>query len=295
MNIARFTLRTTLSLLVAALGTAAHATTWSSPSSGSVTGTDCKYGSDDYNAGNVCTVGNLSVTAWSNAATGSGFSTGTVTVWGGGFGAMSSSSDYDNPEHAVDNKGADNALLLSFTGLPVMLTQLVTGWSTGDQDITVLAYTGGIGAPVAPNLTASVISTTGSVGSTSGYGTTMTNAYASSNLGGGWTVVGNYAYADQGGSGTTTINLNNSTVSSSYWLVMAYNSAFGTTATGSSSSGETLTNGTADGKYDYFKLQSVSGTQATSTGGGTGQVPEPAILALFGVALLAAGRARRTA
>jgi hypothetical protein len=94
------------------------------------------------------------------------------------------------------------------------------------------------------------------------------NTYASLTGGGGWSLVGHYLNV---GTGWEAINAGG--VDSQYWMVGAYNSLVG---------GDSKYNGN-----DAIKLQKVKGEEV---------VPEPASLALFGLALTAvAVRCRRAA
>ena len=158
------------------------------------------------------------------------------------------------PDHAMDNAGNSEFILLSFSSA-VTLNALQLGYINTDSDLTVLAYTGGGGPTFA--------------GKSYGGSTGLVNN--------GWAVIGNYANVPQ----TSTIALGNATtinagnVSSSYWLIGAYNSIFGA--------------GLSDGN-DYVKLLAVYGTP----GGGTGQqVPEPSSLLLMGIALASLTMLRR--
>ena len=97
----------------------------------------------------------------------------------------------------------------------------------------------------------------------------------------GWQLIGNYGNAQVG---TTAVS---TSVSSSYWLVAAYNSVFGGTCSGcSSATGQSSYKGT-----DYFKLSGVAGSQPG--GGGGGSAPEPSTMALLGISMLGAVALRR--
>lgn len=157
------------------------------------------------------------------------------------------------PEHAIDNQGRYEMVLLSFTSL-VNLTNFKIGWpSSGyDSDMTVLAYTGaGTPATLA--------------------GQKWSDLAASSS---GWGLIGNYLNVS-----TSAAKPTNSAVYSSYWLIGAYNPLV---AAGSYS-------GYAGN--DYIKLASVIGNVCTG-GSGPGctppsnDAPEPGSLALFGLGLL---------
>ncbi len=148
------------------------------------------------------------------------------------------------------------------------------GYESGDSDLTVLAYTGA-GSPTL-------------VGNNSTY---------NGLIAAGWSFIGNYSDAYDTttnvsgfGSQSNTVAINAGGVSSSYWLIGAYNSAWGTTNSG--------TVGSLSTGNDYVKLLAaygcVSGPGANQCGGGGGQqVPEPSTVLLMGAALLGFSQLRR--
>lgn len=192
---------------------------------------------------------NLAVTGWSNNSTNAKtIAQDKIGRWtGSGIGVENAGS----PQHAVDNSNGDyDALLLSFSNV-VDLSKLSIGWvnnQTNDADVSLLAYTGA--APFSGHL--------------NGFGSNW-----GALLGSGWSVVGNYAR-----NGTGQFNVNVADVASQYWLVSAYNSAFGT--------GSNLGAGN-----DYFKLKSIT-VEAVN-------VPESGTLLLMVMGLFGLVVARRRA
>lgn len=163
-----------------------------------------------------------------------------------------------SPEHAIDNDFYTDAVAYGFSKSTV-LESVKIGWSGTDGDISVLYYAG----------TGDAFAAMGTWGTASGFAAS------------GWKLLNHYNVAGGINSSNVDVGLNNvNKVSSSFWMVTAYNSAFGTTGFNSVSSGR-----------DYFKLLSVSGTTAQS------RVSEPGALALAGLAMggmvLLRRRARR--
>lgn len=175
-------------------------------------------------------------------------------IWyGGGYGVCSiGETDCPNPQHAMDNNGYKESIVLSFAK-KVTLSWLDIGWRRTDSDLSVLAYTG-TGTPVS---------------SSSTYSNLLAN---------GWSLVGQYANVPTTPQTAPTPSVNLGTaISSSYWMIAAYNSTFGGTCTG----------GTCGNNNDYVKLFAVAGTTQN------GKVPEPAVLLLFGTALMGVVGLRR--
>ena len=213
------------------------------------------------------------------------FTTASVYDWGSaGLGVVNKYENAnDTGPHAIDNKYGTDAIFLKFSGL-VKLSNVAIGFNgtdncgttpggcTGsavsvynDSDLSVFAWVGGSSAPSAPTIT--------------GVGPTTLTAANS-----GWQLVGNYADVGRNvGSGGDLDNSQNitSSIYSSYWLVSAYNTAYGNV----NSNGQCTTgcNG-LDGFNDQFKLLAVSYDS---------KVPEPSGLALLALALLALVATRR--
>ncbi|RZI59154.1 MAG: PEP-CTERM sorting domain-containing protein [Rubrivivax sp.] len=183
---------------------------------------------------------------------------------GSGFGVQAPNGDSGSPNHSLDNFGYQDLILLKFDSA-VNLTQLKLGWWQSDSDITVLAYTGNTSGVDAASTIA---------------GKTAGNLKSAN----GWSLVN--SYADVGSA--NSLNLNTS-LTSSWWIITAYNSQLGGATTGNDGTTSGLTRGTGTtsyGGYDFVKLYSVSGNKAPGGGTNNGNVPEPASLALASVALL---------
>jgi PEP-CTERM motif len=153
--------------------------------------------------------------------TGATFATAALAAYTGGFGVTTTGEVTTSPEHALDNVGGTEALLLSFSS-SVILRQLTVGWVSSDSDLSVLRYTG-TAAPVIAGKTFAQL------------------------LGAGWSAVGNYMNT-VGSTLPATANINASGFSSSWWLISAFNSSYGGT-----------NSGTVDATPDYVKLLSVAG------------------------------------
>ena len=205
----------------------------------------------------------LTVSAFgANNDTPATFTTARLASYTGGFGVQSRLDPNSSPEHSIDNNplNAPDVVLLSF-GTSVILDSVKLGWWSGDADVTVLAYTGS-GTPVVSGYNASNLTTAG------------------------WTAVKSLGDNDADpaapkvtGTPITYNNVNTTGVSSSYWLISAYNSAYG---------GNSLT----DTVTDNFKLLSVATRNPTYTPPG-GKVPVPGSLALVSLALVSGFAVRR--
>ena len=199
------------------------------------------------------TADEMTARAYANTGSGSKFAAASLTDQSSsGFGVRNANDPTGSPNHSMDNEGNLDAMLFSFSN-SIALTALKLGWYQTDSDVSVLAWTGAGGEAAAISA--------------------LTNSTTSTLLSSGWSLVGSYA-----DNGTTERAINAGGLSSSYWLISAYNSTIG------GGQGWSMGN-------DYVKLQSIAGTFASvcipgTPGCGGGTVPEPASLALVGVALL---------
>ncbi len=261
--------RVALAIGAMTLGGAANAAV-----SWSLTGANCTAGdcSSVGTFGNSMTFKNSSgvgasavLTAWSNTASSNTvLATAEANLFDpNGIGVQNQNTSKNSsgvviettsPHHAIDNDANVDSVLLNFGGTAVTLNSLKLGWSQTDSDVSVLAYTGA-GAPTL-------------AGKTYGGATGL--------IASGWTKV-----ADLSNVGTASAASFNaaSTYSSSYWLISAFNSSFGSTL---------------DNTKDYFKLQLVGGNLPSGGGGGNGvPVPATALLMLGGLPILASMSRRR--
>ncbi len=191
-----------------------------------------------------------SVTAFSSTGTNTTFGDATTAYWNGSGLGVYSSNDSGSPNHSVDNYNGVDVALFSFSE-NVTLQSISIGWKYYDADISVLAYTGG-GAP------SSLIGNT-----------------AQGLLSSGWTLIGHYANLAT----NTAKAINEAAVTSSYWLISAYNSSFGSAPSGNSPGGY-LGMGN-----DYFKVVNLKGATPPSTGN-TQSVPEPSTILMLTLGLI---------
>lgn len=210
----------------------------------------------------------VTASAWANTGTGSTLQTAYIGAYNGGLGVTNRNEGTGgNDTHSLDNGSNLDSILFNFGSTSVGLSTISVGFISNltgqtDSDLSILAFTGGSGAP--------------SLG-----GKTYTGA-SNSLLSSGWEVIGNYANV-----GSSNFNINASGKSASYWLVVAYNSAFGSSCLTSSGSATTCTN-----SNDYVKISGLSANINTPPPP-QNNVPEPATLLLFSAGLFGLIRARK--
>lgn len=211
------------------------------------------------------------------------FGGATIYDWGAnaGLGVVAVNEDPNaTGPHASDNAYGIDAMLFKFTAGPVNLSSVKIGWNGydnpygiyTDSDMSVFAWTGGASGPTM---------------STTVLGTSTTTGLMAANS--GWTLIGNYANVGTITNPTANTQGISTSLYSSYWLISAYSTTFG--------SGTGL-----DGGNDAFKILSIAGNTCTSGLSGTSGsiscttpsvVPEPGSLALVGAALMGFVATRR--
>jgi len=292
----------------AAVGEASAQSTWNL-FSGSYGGSGCSQNTgsgsnkDSFNNSWSCTgVGtagtSLTASAWSADSdrgssssqyrlTGTGFASAFMSSQGNsGFGATSrleaqsaGSLDPNSPNHAFDSiaPGSFDLLLLDFGSTSVILDKVGMGWTNGDSDFLVLRWTG----TSAPTRTEGSSTMSGD-----GHQNLSSTLYSSASPGtAGWQLVGSYANntaTDGQPPFGDAARSTGATQASSWWLISSFNTALngGTDACKKADGTSTQCGGT----NDSFKLNYIATRLPTTTTPNTG-VPEPASLALAGVAL----------
>lgn len=149
----------------------------------------------------------MSATGWANTGSGVGINNqllqqqalhaypglGITNLDACGSGACDT-SETSSPEHAIDNNGRYEMVLLSFSQA-VQLDSIKLSWMSTDSDVTVMAYNG------------------------SGSGSASLNGNTWSGVSSAWTSIGNYS--NVGTASAKTVNTGGA--SSSYWLIGTYN------------------------------------------------------------------------
>lgn len=233
--------------------------------------------------------------------------TATVGNYGSSGLGITSGTEYGtvNGPHAIDNAYGTEAMLLSFSG-GVNLSSLVIGWNgTDNYTKTVSDNTNGTKVYNSSGTRTQTVSSAKTterletiyndsdlsvfawIGSNSG--PTMAGMTMASLLSSSWKLIGNYGDIGTNTNPTNSQILSSPNLYSSYWLISAYNSSYGSATSGTVN----------DSKVDAFKVLSIAGNSCGSTvtnnscGGTTSQVPEPGSIALLGLGLVGIAAARR--
>lgn len=201
----------------------------------------------------------VQASAWANTvgSTNTSIESAYLGLYSGGLGVTNrdgatGADDYEgvSPEHAVDNEDRYDSVLFTFDSA-IDLSHVTLGYMSGDSDVTVLAYTGS-GTPALTG-----------------------KSYASLTASYGWSLIGHYL--NLGTNAPHAINAGN--ITSSYWLIGAYNPLVGGNQSFSSYN-------------DSVKLLALKGDTPPLPPPQQG-VPEPGTLLLAGAGLIGLLQAQR--
>lgn len=174
------------------------------------------------------------------------------------------SQEGSDPEHSIDNNERTDAVLMDFGGKEIRLDTVNIGWAPYDSDFFVLAYQG-VGTPTLSGTSYKDLS--------------------------GWTLIGNYSNqgvknVDLATAGSdSVINANRANIYSSFWLIGAGGFEVGTGIVFDTKQNCKWKGCSTVKSYDYLKLAGVGGTVKNGVIP-PAEVPEPASLALMGLAFL---------
>ena len=201
---------------------------------------------------------NLTTSGWSDTGGSSDdlIQNARLVYYSNTLGMINRDEDGSVPDHSVDSYGDDFDMILLEFDTAVTLTSFSIGWAlengnTNQADLSLLAYTGGSFSGLTNETWSSLVS------------------------GGGWSVESNFSNIPN----YSTVNYASaSNTYSNYWLIGAYNSAFGS-------------EGWA-GARDGFKLAGITSSSKDTPPPG-GDVPEPGTLVMLASGLLALVSSRR--
>ncbi len=204
--------------------------------------------------------------AYATTGSGSTFASATLSDQNGsGLGVSASGEATGTPNHAMDNNGSTELMVFRFDK-DVIIDKVVLGWTYQDADISLLRWTGAAAPTLGTALAGKTVSGLTSLANT-------------------WGLVGHYDGVGGSISNSTqqsldvTLDVNAGGTASSWWIVSAYNSGYGGTSLGNTTS-------------DYMKVLALVSQNPKPPAPGTG-VPEPGSLALMGAGLLGLLAARR--
>jgi hypothetical protein len=210
-----------------------------------------------------------------NYGTGSGFGVRSATEIAAATGGLV--TNVTSPNHSMDNWNGTDLLALNFTNTAgtaqasVILTSLATGWhNTATNSFNCGSTTVACGT----DSDISLLRWSGAAAPTAIAGKSIANL-----LSAGWVLVNNYADMVDDANRATGLTASSTASASSWWLISAYNSSWGSTGANAALS---------DGN-DFVKvLASVSAVPVVRD-----SVPEPGSLALVAVALIGITSTRR--